>query len=60
MALVLFYFLVYGKNLTIWFLAPIGVVIGGITYFGMLIALHVPEIKFLQLNITNRLKRKAG
>jgi putative peptidoglycan lipid II flippase len=57
MALTLFYFLIYGKNLTVWILVSIGIVIGGFVYFAILFILRVPELNMIINGITRRLKR---
>lgn len=56
MALVLFYFLIYGKNLTVWLLVPVGILIGGMVYFIMLFILKVPELSYILNGIRRRIK----
>jgi putative peptidoglycan lipid II flippase len=57
MALALFYFLNYGKNLTVWLIVPIGVLIGGIVYFAMLFILRVPELSYIANGIIRWIKK---
>jgi putative peptidoglycan lipid II flippase len=51
-------FLSFGKNLSIWILAPVGVVIGGLVYVAALWILRVPELRSIAHAVLTRLKRK--
>jgi putative peptidoglycan lipid II flippase len=57
MSLTLFAWLYYGKTLSIWLLAPLGVVIGGIIYVAILWILRVPELLYISNAVMRRLKR---
>jgi putative peptidoglycan lipid II flippase len=48
----------FGKNLSLWILAPIGVFIGGMIYLAGLWILQVPELISLVNAVIRKLKRK--
>jgi hypothetical protein len=57
MGLVLFGWLQFGKSFSVWILTPLGVLIGGAVYFGILFALRVPELGYVVNGVMRRLKR---
>lgn len=57
MGLALFGWLQFGKSLSSWLLALMGVAIGGAVYFGILFALRVPELAVVINGVMRRLKR---
>jgi putative peptidoglycan lipid II flippase len=56
MSLSLFGWLYFGKNYSVWILAPIGVIVGGGIYIATLWILRVPELHYLANGILRRLK----
>jgi putative peptidoglycan lipid II flippase len=56
MSLSLFGWLYFGKNYSVWILAPIGVIVGGGIYIAALWILRVPELHYLANGILRRLK----
>ena len=56
MAVFIFGWLYVGKNLSVWILTPMGVVIGGGVYFITLWILRVPELQYLANGVLRRLK----
>ncbi len=57
MTLVIFSWFYLGKNLSVWVVAPIGVIAGGGVYFVALWILRVPELQYLVSGVLRRLKR---
>lgn len=57
MMLILIGWLNYGKSLSVWALVPAGVAIGGAVYFGILLALRMPELSYIANGVMRRLKR---
>ncbi len=57
MSLVIFGWLYFGKNLSAWIIAPIGVILGGGIYFAVLWILRVPELQYMVSGVLRRLKR---
>ena len=57
MTLVIFGWLYFGKNLSAWIIAPIGVILGGGIYFVALWILRVPELQYMVSGVLRRLKR---
>lgn len=57
MSLVLWGWLNIGAGLNPWILAPVGVGLGGMVYFGILFILRVPELSTIANGILRRLKR---
>ena len=49
--------LYFGKDLVIWVLLPVGVLLGGGIYAAMLWALRVPELTYITSGILRRLRR---
>lgn len=49
--------LYFGKELVIWILLPIGVMLGGGIYAAMLWALRVPELTYITSGVLRRLRR---
>jgi len=41
----------------VWILVPVGVILGGLVYFGMLFVLRVPELSYMINGVMRRLKR---
>jgi len=58
MTLVIFGWFYLGKNLSVWIIAPIGVIAGGGIYFIVLWVLHVPELQYLVSGVLRRLKNR--
>lgn len=56
MSLCLFGWLYFGRNVRVWILAPVGVMIGGGVYFAALWSMHVPELQYLVGGVLRRLK----
>jgi hypothetical protein len=56
MTLVIFGWFFLGKDLSVWIIAPIGVIAGGGVYFAALWALRVPELQYLVSGVLRRLK----
>lgn len=54
MGLSLYGWLYIGKNLSLWIIAPAGVMIGGVVYLGVLWILQVPELKYITKGILRR------
>lgn len=57
MSLVLWGWLKIGAGLNPWILAPVGVALGGMVYFGILFIVRVPELSTIANGISRRLKR---
>ena len=57
MSLCIFGWLYFGKNLNLWILTPVGVMIGGGVYFAVLWILRVPELQYMVSGVLRRLKR---
>ncbi len=57
MALALVGLLKYGAELSVWLLAPAGVVLGGMVYFAVLWVLRVPELSYIVNGVMRRIKR---
>jgi putative peptidoglycan lipid II flippase len=57
MTLSLYGWLYAGKNLSVWILAPAGMILGVAVYFAALFILRVPELGYIVNGITRRLKR---
>jgi putative peptidoglycan lipid II flippase len=49
--------LYFGKDLAIWILLPVGVMLGGGIYAAMLWALRVPELTYITSGVLRRLRR---
>jgi len=47
-----------GKNLSVWIIAPIGVILGGGVYFAALWVLRVPELQYMLSGVLRRLKNR--
>ena len=58
MTLVIFGWFYLGKNLSVWIIAPIGVIVGGGIYFAALWILRVPELQYLVSGVLRRLKNR--
>jgi len=58
MAACIYGLLYYGKNLSVWIIAPLGVIIGGIAYIIILTVLKVPEINYIKNGILRRLPER--
>lgn len=57
MALTLFGWLRFSETLSVWILVPVGIAIGGAVYFGVLIALRVPELGYVINGVLRRIRR---
>jgi putative peptidoglycan lipid II flippase len=57
MTLVIFGWFYFGKDMSVWIVAPIGVILGGGVYFTVLWVLRVPELQYLVSGVLRRLKR---
>jgi len=57
MALTLFGWLHFSETLSVWILVPVGIAIGGAVYFGVLIALRVPELGYVINGVLRRIRR---
>jgi len=57
MGLAIIGWLRFGAPLSVWLLAPVGIVLGGTTYFAILWIMRVPELGYILSGITRRLKR---
>ncbi len=57
MSFTLFGWLRLAKDFNTWLIAPLGVILGGIIYFGILFILRLPELQFIVNGISRRLKR---
>jgi putative peptidoglycan lipid II flippase len=58
MTLILVGWVSFGKGLSDWILAPLGVGLGGLVYFAGLWRLRVPEMKYLVNGITQKLRSR--
>ena len=58
MSLGIYGWLHFGENLNTWIVTPVGVAIGGGTYFATLWFLRVPELHYLVNGVLRRVKRK--
>ena len=56
MSLCIFGWLYVGKNMSLWILTPVGVMIGGGAYFAALWILRVPELQVMVNGVLRRLK----
>lgn len=56
MAAALYVLLSLGKTLSVWILAPGGVLLGGAVYFTALFLLHVPELSYILNGILRRIR----
>lgn len=57
MTLTLLALLTYGKSLSVWILAPAGVVFGGTAYFAALTVMRLPELSYIVGGIKRRLPK---
>jgi len=58
MSLIIFGWLYLGKNLSVWVLTPLGVILGGGIYFTALWVLRVPELQYLASGVLRWLKNR--
>ena len=56
MSISIFGWLYFGRNLSLWILTPVGVIVGGGVYFAALWILRVPELRYITSGILKRLK----
>lgn len=57
MALTLFGWVRFSEMLSVWILVPVGIAIGGAVYFGVLLALRVPELGYVINGVMRRIRR---
>ena len=59
MSISIFGWLYFGKNLSLWILTPVGVIMGGSIYFVVLWILRVPELQYIAGGVLRRLRRST-
>jgi putative peptidoglycan lipid II flippase len=57
MGLAVFGWMALGAKLSVWVLAPVGIGIGGIVYFAVLLAMRVPELSYVVNAVMRRIRR---